>query len=114
MCCLFELQWVMPKRVIINMFAAWHGALGRYRNIAFWKVVPHCIMWSFWRERNARNFKGYEQTILDLKSFFFCTLLDWSVAFNSRPCFSILDMFEYSNLKNVTSTTLLQHFHNKS
>ena len=37
--------------------------------------------------------------ILEIKSLFFHTLLDWSVAFKSPPCYSLLDMLEQCNLK---------------
>lgn len=30
-CCLFGLQWVMPK-MAIDMFSAWQGTLGRHHN----------------------------------------------------------------------------------
>ena len=80
------------------MFTAWDGSFGRHINIAFWKAVPHCIMWCLWQEQNSRSFEGCERTILDFKAFFLCTLLDWSVAFHSPPCFSPLDMLEHCNL----------------
>ena len=34
-------------------------------------MIPHCIMWILWRERNSRTFEGCERTIQDLKSFSF-------------------------------------------
>ena len=74
---LFGLQWVIPKRVI-DLFSTWQGPFGKHRNIAFWKAVPHCIMRCLWCEWNARSFEGCEQSILDVKTFFFHTLLDWS------------------------------------
>ena len=44
--CLFGLPWVMPQRVL-NLLATWQGSFGRRQNIAFWRVVLHCIM-CFW------------------------------------------------------------------
>lgn len=89
--CIFGLQWVLPMRVI-DKFAAWWGSFGKHTNIAFGKAVPYCIMWCLWQERNARSFERCEWSILDFKAFFFCTLLDWSVAFHS---FSLVYSFMY-------------------
>ena len=47
---------------------------------SIWHMIPHCIMWSLWRERNARCFEGCEKTIQDLKKHFLCTLLEWAAA----------------------------------
>ena len=98
--CLFGLQWVMPKRVI-DLFTAWQRFFGRHRNIAFWKAVPHCIVWCIWWEQNARSFEGCEPSILDVKAFFFRTLLDWNVAFYPSLCFSLLDLVEHCTLRAV-------------
>jgi hypothetical protein len=56
---LFGMYWVMPKR-IVDVFASWKGRLGRHKNRHTWEVVPHCVMWSLWRERNARTIEDRE------------------------------------------------------
>ena len=38
-----------------------------------------------------------EQSILEIKSLFFHT--NWNVSFKSPPCYSLLGMLEYCNLK---------------
>ena len=84
--CLFGIEWIMPKRVI-DMFSARKGFFGRHRNITFWKAVSHCILWCLWHERNARSFEGCERSILDVKAFFFGTLLGFEC------CFSFFSLF---------------------
>jgi len=42
---------------------------------------------------------GFEQSILGIKSLFFYTLLDWSVAFKALHCSKLLEMLEHCNLK---------------
>lgn len=39
-----------------------------------WSMIPHCLMWGIWRERNARTFEENERSIHDLKisSFKLC------------------------------------------
>ena len=68
--CLFGIHWVMPHKVI-GLFESWQDMFGWHRNIVLWRVVPHCLLWCIWRERNARSFEGCELSLLENKSFFF-------------------------------------------
>jgi hypothetical protein len=51
----FGLCWVMPRSAK-ELFASWWTS-GRTRSIVVWKMVPHCIMWCIWMERNNRCFE---------------------------------------------------------
>ena len=73
---LFGVSWVMPH-LVVGLLAFWQGRLGRCGNEHIWIIVPHCLMWWFWEERNSRCFENNERSILDVKLFFFRTLLDW-------------------------------------
>jgi hypothetical protein len=75
----FGLSWVMPLRVI-DLFASWWTG-GRSQSAVVWKMVPSCLMWCLWRERNVRNFEDQERTFEELKSFFFHTLFSWTAAY---------------------------------
>ena len=66
----------MPQSVV-GLLACWQGRLGRHRNGRIWLIVPHCLMWCLWRERNSRCFENNERFIPNLKLFFLRTLLDW-------------------------------------
>ena len=94
--CLFGLHWVMPLKVV-ELFESWQGKFGWHRNIVFWRLVPHCLMWCIWRERNARCFKGCEWSLLEIKSFFLHTLPVWSVALSHFSCFSLPALLDYYN-----------------
>ena len=72
---LFGVYWVMPKSVF-ELLACWEGQFGHHWNGHIWMVIPHCLMWCIWRERNNRSFEDMESFMPDLK-FFFRTLLDW-------------------------------------
>ena len=56
---------------------------GIHRHFAVWWLVPHCVMWCLWRERNARHFEDCESTIPELKLLFFQTLYEWVLALGS-------------------------------
>jgi hypothetical protein len=85
----FSLSWVMPHRVE-DLFACWWTG-GRSRSAVVWKMVPCCLMWCLWRERNDRQFEDKERTIEDLISFFFHSLYSWSDAFLAPLTFSFND-----------------------
>ena len=91
---LFGIHWVMLKTVV-DLLACWQGKLGRHRNSAIWMIVPHCLMWCIWRERNNRHFEDLERSIADLKLFFLKTLLDWVTVFGFRSFSSIHGFMDF-------------------
>ena len=95
--CLFGIHWVMPYKVS-EVLASWPGKFGRHQNIGLWRFVPHCLFWCLWRERNARYFEDCKRSILDIKFFFFCTLLEWSLVLPSYSYFSLPDLIDHCNL----------------
>jgi len=75
----FGLSWVMPFRVV-DLFACWWPG-GRSRSAVVWKMVPCCLMWCLWMERNDRQFEDKERTIEELISFFIHSLYSWTAAY---------------------------------
>ena len=50
-----------------------------------WKVVPLCLFWTIWKERNRRAFKDKGYSLQGLKQMFLYNLWDWcNVFINSR------------------------------
>ena len=68
----FKLSWVMPKSVK-ELFASWWMG-GNSQSVIMWKMVPLCLMWCIWRERNARCFEDSSRNIEDLTHFFLSTI----------------------------------------
>lgn len=79
MCTLFGVSWVMLKEVV-ELLASWPGKFRKHENGVIWNMVPHCLMWGIWRERNARIFEGTKRVIHELKMTFLQTLLGWKKA----------------------------------
>ena len=80
----------MPH-MVIGLFVSWQGMFGHHCNIDLWRLVPHCLFWCIWHERNARSFEGCEHSMLEIKYFFFthsprleCGLLSFFLFFPSR------------------------------
>ena len=94
---LFDIQWVMPHTVL-KLFEAWQGKFVRHHHIDVWRLVPHCLIWCIWHERNARSFESCERSLLEIKSFFLHTLFEWSVVFSHFSCssfFLFLDRYSF-------------------
>jgi len=65
----FSLFWVMPRRVF-DLYGCWWTS-GRLRSVAIWKMVPTCILWCVWTERNNRYFEDLERFLEDSLAFRF-------------------------------------------
>ena len=90
---LFGVCWVMPMSVV-GLFACWQGRFGCHRNGDIRKVVPLCLTWCIWKERNSRCFEDNERFMPNLKLLFFRTLLDWFSVRRNQPFSSILDLLD--------------------
>ena len=60
-----------------NIWPSKHGALET------WRIVPLCVMWCLWSERNARNFEDRELGLMELKKRVAQTLFSWRVLWHS-------------------------------
>jgi hypothetical protein len=73
-------RWVVPHRVV-DLFACSIGFFGRSWSSIIWKIVPSCLMWCIWRDRNDWSFEDSEWMVKELKDFFFKTItgqLPWT------------------------------------
>ena len=60
-----------------------------------WDLIPHCIFWCIWRERNTRTFEGVERNLLEIKGTVLRTLTDWSNASGVMSFSSVLDFLDF-------------------
>ena len=65
MCSLFGVHWVMPCSVV-ELLASWSGKFNKFRSKVLWRMIPHCLMWVIWRERNTQIFDENERSIYEL------------------------------------------------
>ena len=59
--------------------------------------VSHYLMWCIWSEKNVRCYEGWEQSLLEIKSFFFHTLLLWSITLLHFSWFSLPVLLDHYN-----------------
>jgi hypothetical protein len=95
---LFGVCWVMPGQVL-QLWTGWQICVGDTRNLVVWRMVPHCVMWCLWRERNARHFEDSERYIVDLKLLFFQTLYEWVNSLGFCSINSITELIDYCSFQ---------------
>ena len=83
----FGIHWVMP-RLVAGLLFCWHQWLGKH-NSNIWNLIPGCLMWIVWLERNCHSFEDIEKTLDVLKVLHQRNLFEWS------RCWGFID---YSSL----------------
>jgi hypothetical protein len=73
---LFDVKWVMNGRVL-DLMACWKGQRGNKMVMKVWRMAPLCLMWTIWKERNARCFEDKELTMAELSNRFLKLLFLW-------------------------------------
>uniref|UniRef100_A0A2N9I4J4 Reverse transcriptase domain-containing protein n=1 Tax=Fagus sylvatica TaxID=28930 RepID=A0A2N9I4J4_FAGSY len=72
----FGVIWVFPSNIADLLFG-WFNCFGKPKS-SVWNLVPLCLMWTIWRERNSRIFEDEEHSIPKLAETFFGFLFDWA------------------------------------
>ncbi len=72
----FGVIWVFPNNIGDLLFG-WFNYFGKHKS-SIWNLVPHCLMWTVWRERNSRIFEDEEHSKTKLSELFFGLLFDWA------------------------------------
>ena len=100
----------MPDTIVSLLFA-WSNWLGTYSS-KVWNLVPACLMWLVWKERNARTFEDVESPIDKLKTLLARTFLSGLVFGSLRivvPCLISLFLlvFPYDLIVSVSRAVCL-------
>jgi hypothetical protein len=85
----FGLCWVMPCSVK-ELLASWWSS-GFSRSAVVWKMVPLCIIWCIWRERNDRCFNDSSRSAEELIHFFLFTIFSWTAGWLAPRVISFSD-----------------------
>ena len=72
------IDWVLPSQVSEVLFSWWNW-FGK-RSSGVWNLIPSCLIWTIWRERNNRTFENKETPSAKIIKIFFGSLYDWSRA----------------------------------
>uniref|UniRef100_A0A2N9FIH8 Reverse transcriptase zinc-binding domain-containing protein n=1 Tax=Fagus sylvatica TaxID=28930 RepID=A0A2N9FIH8_FAGSY len=91
---IFGIQWVMPGGML-DLLSCWGDSCHNIRIRKLWAMVPPCMLWCIWWERNSRSFEGKERNLMEVKGTVLRTLLDWSKAARIVSFSSVLDFLDY-------------------
>ena len=69
----FHIHWVLPRRVVDLLFG-WRNWFGKHHS-HIWNLIPLCLMWTVWRERNSRTFEDVSSTPDQLLGIFVTYLI---------------------------------------
>uniref|UniRef100_A0A2N9IJZ1 Reverse transcriptase domain-containing protein n=1 Tax=Fagus sylvatica TaxID=28930 RepID=A0A2N9IJZ1_FAGSY len=72
----FRVHWVVPRQVADLLFG-WHNWFGKHHS-HIWNLIPLCLMWTVWRERNLRTFEDLSTSPDQLLGTFVTSLFDWT------------------------------------
>ena len=96
---LFGVDWVMSGSVLDHV-AGWRNWFGKHYS-EVWNLVPACVMWSLWRERNNRTFEDVELSTTKLIESCMGSLFEWSRGWGFSTASSVggfLDSLNHSNM----------------
>ena len=85
----FRINLVMPAKVIDLLFG-WYNWFGKHSS-GVWNLVPLCLMWTLWQERNRRIFEGLEKSTSQIKEQFSGLLYDCSKSWGFTDASSLPD-----------------------
>ncbi|WMV15667.1 hypothetical protein MTR67_009052 [Solanum verrucosum] len=72
-CSLFGLTWAMPGS-LRETFVCWSSWKVGKSIKKIWSLVPACILWCLWIERNKRCFDGIPTPVSSLKASYLISL----------------------------------------
>jgi hypothetical protein len=93
---MFGIQWVLPTKVL-DLLLGWYNWFGRHSSTV-WNLVPHCLMWSVWQERNRRIFEDSEKSSSSLQEQFSGLLFDCSRTWGFTEASSLPDFVASLNV----------------
>ena len=83
--------------VLLNSFTellfGWWNWFGKSSS-SVWNLIPFCLIWTIWRERNNRTFKNIEVSVGKIIEIFFRSLYDWFQTWGLTSSLSVGDFLE--------------------
>jgi hypothetical protein len=103
----FGICWVLPGGVL-DLFFGWYNGLGKLHS-KVWNMVPPCILWILWRERNSRIFENTERSVSQLQELFSNTLYDWAKAWGYSRSDSVTSFLISLHISSYTLFVISHH-----
>ena len=73
-----------------SLVYCWNFGFGNL-NSDIWNMVPGCLMWIVWMERNRLSFEDTEKSLVQFQALCQKTLFDWSRCWGFSDCSTIFE-----------------------
>jgi mannosylglycoprotein endo-beta-mannosidase len=87
-------DWVMPRRVV-DVLRCWRRKFEDLNALVIWKMIPACIWWCLWRERNGRCFEDRVESLVRLGGFVLHSLFLWANSVLGCPFVGFPDFISF-------------------
>ena len=101
----FGVAWVLPDRITALLFGCWNW-FGKHSS-QVWNLVPHCLMWTLWWERNCRTFENIDHSVGRIIENFFGSLFDWARVWGLTSSSSVGDFLESLDSYSISTSIAL-------
>jgi hypothetical protein len=91
-------------REVIDLLSGWRNWFGKHDS-GVWNLVPSCLMWTLWTERNRRIFEDKSSSMDQLKGTFVNSLFDWARVWGLTQSSLVTDFAD--NLRSSSSISAL-------
>jgi hypothetical protein len=98
----FGITWVLSGCVLDLLFG-WYNGLGKVQS-KIWNMVPLCLLWTLWCERNNRTFENSDRTDSQMQELFSNTLYDWAIAWGYSRCGSVISFLDSLHPSYISSS----------
>ena len=95
----FGVKWVISGRFRDLLFS-WQNWFGKHSLI--WNMVPACLLWTLWTERNRRIFEECECSESQLVESFCISLYHWSHAWGFTSSSSLVSFIMELGLNSMS------------
>ena len=101
----FGVAWVLPNHIPALLFGWWNW-FGKHSS-QVWNMVPHCLMWTLWWERNSRTFEDIDHPVGRLIETLFSSLFDWARVWGLTSSCSVGNFLESLDFSSTSFDSAL-------
>ncbi|WMV55279.1 hypothetical protein MTR67_048664 [Solanum verrucosum] len=83
-------SWIMPEHTS-DLLSCWISRGGRKSKKKWWSIIPSCIWWCIWKERNSRCYDNKANSIEKVKWNCLTTFYFWCKEEGIEEAAQILD-----------------------
>ncbi|WMV52984.1 hypothetical protein MTR67_046369 [Solanum verrucosum] len=87
------MNWTMPEHTS-DLLSCWIRRGGSKSQKRWWKLIPSCVWWRVWKERNSRCYEGVENEMQKIKLNFILLLCFWCNQLYSNESMSNTDVLD--------------------